>query len=337
VRGGMTSFVGFQLFGQPPGAPSALRGFKVVAPAPVNGSAIEVVGVSELTVEDVTIDGPGLLIAEGVASATVDRLDVDCGGTGIGFHMELGTNGAVSDSRFVACDRGVRNGTGTLSIVDSIAERCEVGIETFSDFASLEVTGCELTDNRTGIQAIGGLVDITDTSIRDSEATPEPSLRGISLRRAGVTVTGCEIVGQDQVGVTGFSSVEDPGFALRLTDVLIDGGPVGVAVDGRDNPNSLVMRDSIVRNQTAAAVRISIDEFNLVTVDLGNGGGPGGNQLSVLSGVALHDLRQEPDEFSPIDATGILLNGRSYAGQRIQGPASQLPDYQIVADGAIQF
>lgn len=33
----------------------------------------------------------------------------------------------------------------------------------------------------------------------------------------------------------------------------------------------------------------------------------------------------------------MTLNGRSYAGQLIQGPASQPPDYSILTDGQIQF
>jgi hypothetical protein len=32
----------------------------------------------------------------------------------------------------------------------------------------------------------------------------------------------------------------------------------------------------------------------------------------------------------------MLLDGRSYAGHLIQGPASQRPHHGIVADGAIQ-
>ena len=58
----------------------------------------------------------------------------------------------------------------------------------------------------------------------------------------------------------------------------------------------------------------------------------------MVSGIALLDIREEPDEFNrTIDATGITLNGRSYAGQLIEGPASQPPDYEIRADGLIQF
>jgi hypothetical protein len=38
-----------------------------------------------------------------------------------------------------------------------------------------------------------------------------------------------------------------------------------------------------------------------------------------------------------IDATGITLNGRSYAGQLIEGPASMPPGDEIRADGLIQL
>jgi hypothetical protein len=86
-----------------------------------------------------------------------------------------------------------------------------------------------------------------------------------------------------------------------------------------------------------ASVRLQADGSSS-TADLGNDGGPGGNQLSVVSGVALLDARPNPFEFEgTVDCRGLALNGQSYAGQLIQGPASQLPDYQIDADGELQF
>ena len=79
------------------------------------------------------------------------------------------------------------------------------------------------------------------------------------------------------------------------------------------------------------------DAFRLGRNDLGDSGDGGGNQLSVVSGFALVDLRTDPSFRPTIDATGTTLNGNAYAGQLIQGPTALAPDYSIVADGSIQF
>lgn len=338
VRGGAASFVGFFLFGdiRPPAFPTVLRGFRVVAPAPLFGSVIEIDGTTALTVEDLAIEGPGF--RPGRATGTIERLDVECSGFGIGLDALQTVQLTVTSSRLAGCGVGTSMVFGTMSIHESVVERCGAGLETLPGFEShMDVTGCQLVDNGTGIRARGGSVDVMDTLIRDDESTATASLTGILVRSALVTVTGGEIIGQDRFGIDAFSSVEEPGFLLRTTGLLIQGGRVGIDADGRDNANTVVLRDTIVRDQTDTALRMRV-EGQFVTVDLGNGGGPGGNQLSVVSGIALDDLRMEPDEFTAvIDATGILLNGRSYAGQLIQGPASALPDYRIVSDGLIQF
>ena len=337
VRGVTQSFAGFRLIRDPAGLPTTLRGFTVVASAPVEGMAFLVDGPATLAVEDVGIEGSGFHLLTGVTAA-FDRVQVDCGG-GIGIDAEGPPTVTVTDSSFIGCDAGVSAGPGSWSIATSTFERCTVGIKSVDrQFqGNLAVTSCEMIDDGTGIDLLSGTAQVTDTIIRDVEVTPEAMQLGIRAFGASLDLSGGEIVGHDQIGILVLASVEGPTFNVSITDALIVGGPIGVDADGRDNPNSLVMRNSVVRDQTFASVRIFVEWFT-VTLDLGNGGGPGGNELSVVSGIALRDIREDPDEFNgTIDATGMTLNGRSYAGQLIQGPASLPPDYEMLADGQIQF
>ena len=109
---------------------------------------------------------------------------------------------------------------------------------------------------------------------------------------------------------------------------------MGVRAHGFPDDNVLRMRDSVVAGQTVAAVQIEQDDSFF---DLGDSGDGDGNQLSVVSGTALADLRTDPLFWPTIEATGTTLNGNAYAGQLIQGPTVLAPDYRIVADGSIQF
>jgi hypothetical protein len=44
-----------------------------------------------------------------------------------------------------------------------------------------------------------------------------------------------------------------------------------------------------------------------------------------------------PDPSSNVQMSGTTLNGRSYAGQTVQGPADMPPDYLITDIDAIDF
>lgn len=340
VRGATQSFPGFLLSGVSVEATTALRGFTVTAPAPLASTVILVMATGTVAFEDLGVEGPGVLLGS-FQSVSATDLHVECGGSGEGLTTWIAGPVIVTSSSFTGCQRGVSNAGNSWTISSSTFERNGVGIwgDSNQQFqGELIVNECELIDNGTGIQLLsGGVATVNDTVIRDVEVTPEAMSRGISMFGADLTLNGGEIVGHDQVGVDLFASVEGPSFNVTISDALIVGGAIGVNADGRDNPNRLIMRDSVVRDQTVASVRISVEWF-FVTLDLGNGGGTGGNQLSVVSGTALLDMREEPDEFNgTIDATGMTLNGRSYAGQLIQGPASQPPDYFMLADGQIQF
>jgi len=120
---------------------------------------------------------------------------------------------------------------------------------------------------------------------------------------------------------------------VNLTEVLIEGGEYGVRLHGTPQggqAGGLVMRSTVVRGQTVAAVSSGFRGASSNDLD-------GTNQLSVSSGVALEDARIDPPRESPIRAVGITLNGTSFTGT-VEGTTEVLPHYRIVDEnGAIQF
>lgn len=118
----------------------------------------------------------------------------------------------------------------------------------------------------------------------------------------------------------------------QVRDARIEGSALGIELLG----GSLSLRRSVVRGESDAALRLSAAA---AAVDLGTAVSPGGNALSVGSGVALDDARAAPSPAQgTISAVGTTLNGTSYAGQRIPGPATHLPDYCLrSSDAALQF
>ena len=337
VRGGAVPFQGIDVVGTAGDPPTVFRALTVVG-VPSGPNAIRVSVGGPFVADDLAIEGPGLLLL-GAASATITGFAHS--GPGIGIDGGL-VFLDVSGSGFTSSDTGIVVGAGGAIIDDSVFDGCGVGIQVgnMAPFTSpsAQVVGCELVDSAEGIVVANASVEVTDTVIRDIEVTEPASLAGVRVIRGVLTMTGGEVSGQDQVGISvEGSSFSEGGAVAFLDDVLVVGGPIGVDVTGFPDNEQVRMRDSIVRDQTVAAVRMVADGAN-ARADLGNGGGPGGNQLSVVSGVALLDARDERTPFDRIiDCAGLTLNGRSYAGQLVEGPASLLPDYQIIAANALQF
>ncbi len=118
----------------------------------------------------------------------------------------------------------------------------------------------------------------------------------------------------------------------QVSDAQIQGGAVGIGFSG----SALTVRRTTVSGQDDAAVRLTGAD---ASVDLGTAMSTGSNALSVTSGFALDDARTAPSMTSgTIRAVGTTLNGNSYTGQLITGPATLSPDYRISsANAAIQF
>jgi len=117
---------------------------------------------------------------------------------------------------------------------------------------------------------------------------------------------------------------------LDIRDATIVGGRRGIYAHGFPDCGSLTLSSSILRDQTVASVTWDVHET--CGVDL-----RGTNQLSVVSGYALEDLRNDVPFEASILANGITLNGRTYTGT-VVGPADVPPDYRIqFGDGRIEF
>lgn len=243
---------------------------------------------------------------------------------------------SVRNSRFEACGTAINSGGLDVSLADTVVEGCEFGTRTrvLSDGRrpGLTISDCELIDNRVGISVPIGTAVVTNTSISDNEATLAASEVGIGLGNAEFTATDVTITGQDRIGLSGFG----PGgggethMGVDLERLVVVGGERGVSLDGFVDAGHLRMQSSRILDQTVAAVSVGLVDLGVIDLR-------GGNELSVLSGFALEDVRVTPVGFVFIEAAGILLNGRTYTGL-VEGIASVPPDYRVTdRSGGIQF
>jgi hypothetical protein len=242
---------------------------------------------------------------------------------------------SVTNSRFEACGTAINAGGVDMTLSDTVVEGCEFGTRSrvLSDSRrpGLTIGDCEFIDNRVGISAAIGNASVTNTSISDNEATAAASEVGISIGITELAATDVTITGQDRIGVSGFASGgSDSHMGVDLTRLLVVGGERGVSLEGFVDAGHLRMSSSRIVDQTVAAVSVGLVDLGVIDLR-------GGNELSVLSGFALEDVRVTPAAFVFIEAAGILLNGRSYTGL-VEGIASVPPDYRITdRSGGIQF
>jgi hypothetical protein len=340
VRGGAASFPGFAVETSLFLPPGAFRGFTIVAPEPVDG-AIHLAGTMSLTIEDLAIEGPGVVVhQDSFADLTVTGLRHV--GPGVGIAGRGGIDLTMTGSRFSDCEVGLLVQSGAAVVGDTVFERCELGVRggvvrNVLTPPQVRITGSEFLDDEVGVSVAVGSVIVTDSDFRDLEVTPQASLIGARVSFGSLSIEGGEVSGMDEVGVLVDGSSFSEGFAgATVQGVTIIGGPIGIDFTGFPDSELLVVRNSVVRDQTVASVRAVADGAG-ARIDLGNGGEPGGNQLSVASGVAILDVRDDPfpgDEV--MECGGITLNGRTHTGL-VEGPAQSLPDYQITGDGFLQF
>jgi hypothetical protein len=226
-----------------------------------------------------------------------------------------------------------------LTIDGVIVEGCRKGLVVAgpsnerTGFAA-QISNCQLIDNRFGLVSSHAFSNIHDIVIRDDESTPQVSEVGISIDSGLTFLAGVEITGQDEVGLAVGHSPSDNLSAGAIGDGLrITGGRVGISFSGIDN--SLRIRNSIVRDQTEASLFVS--NLDGVT-DFGSPSDPGHNELSVVSGFAIDDFRFTETPGRYIRGTGTTLNGMSFDGQTVDGPAELAPFYRFRhGDAGIQF
>lgn len=338
LRGAVGSFDGFRVGTEPGGFPSVFRGFTMEASA---AGALLLDGRVSLVADDLVIEGAGIIVqTDGFATMTVTGLRQS--GPGIGIdgrgRMEL----TMTGSRFSDCTTGLLVRGGSADVTDTVFERCQLGVRGgFIDGGLsdpfVSVIDSEFVDDVIGVAVGRGFTSVSNSVFTDLEVTTQASQAGARVGFGTLYISGSEISGMDQIGISVEGSGTTEGFAHAVvTNVTIIGGPIGIQLGGFPDDETLAVRNSIVRDQTVASVLATADG-SFAIIDLGNDGGPGGNQLSVVSGVALLDARPDPFPGDDVmDCTGITLNGRTYSGL-VEGAAESLPDYQITGSGILQF
>jgi len=340
IRGVDGSFGGFdavEVLGAP--EPSSLRDLTIVTDGAFPGYRF--VGFGALEVSDVSLVGGGIsVLGEPGVSVTVVRLDFDGEGSGAsGLRAAVDrVDVEITDSRFADCGAGngiaMEQAAGRFTADNILVEGCAVGILVSSVELDVSVTSSQFIDNATGLDLFAGMITLSELEIADNEATLQASEVGIRILSGRATVSDALISGQDQRGFQALSFFDRP-FNVSLERLDIAGGEIGVESSGASDDNFLGMRDCVVHDQTVASLSVDNDES---LFDFGNDGLGGGNQLSVSSGIAFQDLRDDPFiSFRTISAQGMTLNGNSYENQLIEGPVDGAPDYFILANGSLQF
>jgi hypothetical protein len=246
-------------------------------------------------------------------------------------------------SSTIHCTSGdgiVVHGGGSVTLDGVTIDNCATGL--WVDNAPIPaggatVKGCDFVDNYTGIRITFASATVTDTTIRDDETTLAASSIGLWVDTADVTISTSQIVDQDDVGIRVTSPSPNDGIndsSVYASAIEIVRGRVGISYENMDN--NLWLRHSTIRDQTVAAFQAwALDS----QTDLGRAGDPGFNTLSVTSGYALDDKRQYESAIDRyIYAHGTTLNGVSFDGQTIDGPAELAPYYWIASgDSGLQF
>jgi len=341
VSGTETGGFGFAIWFGNLGSVTTIR--DVTFQAPLAATSIEL-NDGNLVVERV-VDAGGI-IELGDGSATIDHYTYDGEGTGLELQSGTVTSSTIrhcgaGDGIHAAVARGSINGNFVL-LDDVVVEDCQRGLVLGAESGpsigvSVEVRNSRFVDNGIGVRVQDGFVSLQDTVIRADETTPRASTVGIQIARGDAAMTGGKITDQGTAGIQVFGSSGDSDSltTLDVEGVLIARGQRGIDFGGLDN--ELILRGSIIRGQTQAAIRVSaLDSF----IDLGNTSTPGGNALSVQrGGIVLDDARISTGFFDRyIFAVGTTLDDVSFDGQTIEGPVELPPYYRLLhPDSGIQF
>lgn len=323
---------GFGMFAFTSSAPSIIRDLTFAPPL-----AEWSINAGNLDVERV-VDAGGIIAGDG-SLVKLDHYTYEGEGTAVDVFTA-----DITSSTIRHCGSGdgivvhaASNGPG-VTVDQTVIEDCARGIHLAGPggfgrvFA--EIARSQLLDNGIGIAADSAITTVRNTAIRGNDATPRASSTGISVGSGQTSLFDVEITGQTDVGLLIQHAPSDNQIADVIARGLhITGGLFGIAFGGIDN--HLYVRNADIRDQTIAS--FATDNLDGQT-DFGRPSDPGNNQLSVISGFAINDGRFSESQFSRyIFAFGTTLNGVSFDGQTIDGPAELAPFYRIASDSGIQF
>jgi hypothetical protein len=244
----------------------------------------------------------------------------------------------VTGSSFEGCDTALSIGARTVEVRDSTFSRCGTGIRTSARPWSDEVPGVLIDDSvfldtPTGVVVSSGGIRVQGTMFLDRT---EPTYQSFAVEmlhgRLTVRDSVIDVLGD---GLRTVMNCEMSSM-VELTDNVIDAGYTGVLHAACDTGYLVMRRNRITGGN--AAVDINVIDNIPSTHDLGRPDDPGGNELVVTSptGYALID-RRNAETINHLTMSGSTLNGRSYAGQTVQGPAAVPPDYLITDRDVIEF
>ena len=303
---------------------------------PATQVRLNALGIVEL--RDLRLEGIGIAADYEDGGITLSRVTVDGQGVADCVAASNRKTIVISDSDLFGCQTGILLPAGHLEVTDTVVSNSELGIQfgimppasPNQNLDSAALTRVDLIDNVTGYSQGAGSANLIDVEIRGSSVAPGRAETGLVMGNGFAEASGLLVSGMSRHGVdlhTLDGSDVDQHATLGIDDSTIEGGEVGVDVVGSSDGAALALTGSIVRDQTVAAVRIEGYENSYFRVE--------DDQLSVISGHALDDVRTEVwFAGAVVEASGTTLNGNSYGGQLIQGPADIGSDLRIASDEA---
>jgi hypothetical protein len=286
-----------------------------------------------LTLDGVHYRGPGY----GVEAENVIVISSSFAGCVVA--VEASGTATVIGSSFEGCDTAllVRR---RLEVRNATFTGCTTGIRTtgvpwVDDKPPIDIYDGVFLDTPRAVVVTTGMLHVEGTMFLDRRAEPTPPSFAIHVTHGNLLLRDSVI---DTTG-DGVRTLRDCEMVtwLDLADNVIDAGDVGVRHDACDSGYLAMRRNRVTGGNAAVDINV-IDSLRSVH-DLGLPGDPGGNELIVTSpaGYALIDRRNATEPDSNVTMYGSTLNGRSYAGQTVQGPAAVPPDYLITDEDIIEF
>ena len=312
--------------------PTRLHDLTVLAPG---GPVIELqkgtMPIGPLIVERLQVEGgtAGAVSLQqyGPSGSGVESMvqidDLSYAGAGTAIDLEYAM-GSIAHTTIQGCEIGIhhRQGTGSVAVSTTAIDDCATGIV----IGELDVPWFEpepgLTMQTSHIHAGSGvLVRRGDVSLEGIEVTASGH-DGLWLAHGSLTLTAGTQVMSAHTAVTVAAS-SDQYVALSATDADLVGDRIGLDYASSE-ATALFLRNTLVQG---GDLGLRLHTYTSSTIDLGMATMPGGNAL--VGGMFAYTLIS--DYFGTYHAVGTTLNGTSYAGQLLTGPASSPPDYDIQA------
>lgn len=263
-------------------------------------------------------------------SAALDDVSYDGAGTAIQGDASL----TVKHSRLTGCAVAIASVDGDLHLTGTQIT-CTTGIRSgLALHRNFEPLAIELTDSTITASAPIVAEQASITLVRAQLLGAAGCTTGVLVADGGVTATDSrvECAGTAILG-DGVSGLEDSQVVLLAHSEVI-GGVNGVVLASANDPSLVSATTSHIHGGSRAAISLEDDDAR---ADLGTPSAPGGNDLTSDTGVAFHDERDDPVPNEITEAHGTTLNGHTYDGQTIAGPATLAHDYKLGPASVLRF